>query len=102
MMKLIAEGKVVSRKVCDEMIEVMFGQEFNESIPALLPAGVKVAHKTGWSDDFFHDIGIIFPLKRKPYILSLFTNGFAIENEAHKCMAEVSKMVYNELIHDRR
>jgi len=100
MMKLIAEGKVVSRNVCDEMIEVMFGQEFNESIPALLPHNVKVAHKTGWTGDFFHDTGIVFPPNRKPYAISLFTHGFPEddENQAHGCMAEVSRMIYSELM----
>ena len=103
MMKLIAKGKAVSRKVCDEMIEVMFGQEFNESIPALLPADVKVAHKTGWMGDFFHDTGIVFPLNRKPYAISLFTHGFPEDDEkqAHGCMAEVSRMIYQELMGDR-
>ncbi|MBK6791673.1 MAG: serine hydrolase [Anaerolineales bacterium] len=103
MMTLIAEGRVVSRKVCDAMIEVMFGQEFNESIPALLPTDVKVAHKTGWTGDFFHDTGIVFPSNRKPYAISLFTHGFPEDNEnqAHGCMAEVSRMIYQELIDDR-
>ncbi len=63
MMRLIAEGNVISKELCDEMIQVMLGQEFNESIPALLPAGVRVAHKTGWSGDFYHDTGIVFPPK---------------------------------------
>lgn len=100
MMKLIAEGKVVSRRVCDEMIEVMFGQEFNESIPALLPAAARVAHKTGWTGDFFHDTGIVFPPNRKPFAISLFTHGFPEDDEtqAHGCMAEVSKMVYTVLV----
>jgi beta-lactamase class A len=56
------------KEACDEMIQVMLGQEFNESIPALVTSDVKVAHKTGWTGDFFHDIGIIFPPQRKPYI----------------------------------
>lgn len=99
MMKLIAEGKVVSKEACNEMIEVMLGQEFNESIPALLPAGVKVAHKTGWTGDFFHDISIVFPPNRKPYVISLFTHGFPEddENQAHNCMAEVSRMIFDNL-----
>jgi len=98
MMQMIAEGKVVSKKACDEMIRIMLGQEFNESIPALLPNDVKVAHKTGWSGEFFHDIGIVYPPNRKPYILSLFTHGFP-ENkdyEAHQCMAQISKIIYEE------
>lgn len=100
MLKLIAEGRVVSPKACAEMIEVMLGQEFNESIPSLLPADVKVAHKTGWSGEFFHDIGIVRPPGRKPYILSLFTRGFPEDDEkqAHECMAEVSEMIYKKLV----
>jgi beta-lactamase class A len=101
-LRLIAENRVVSAKACEEMIQILLEQEFNESIPALLPAEVKVAHKTGWSDDFFHDIGIIFPPHRKPYILSLFTHGFPVDTEAHACMAEVSRLVYQELLNDGR
>lgn len=99
MMRLIAEGRVVSRKVCDEMIQVMLGQEFNESIPALLPADAKTAHKTGWTGEFFHDTGIVFPPGREPYAVSLFTQGFPEEdeNQAHDCMAEISKMIYDIL-----
>lgn len=104
MLKLIAEGKVVSQHACEEMIRILLGQEFNESIPALLPADVKVAHKTGWSGKFFHDIGIVYPPNRKPYILSLFTYGFP-ENDAsqaHNCMAEASKIIYKELVENNR
>ena len=100
MMHMIAGGKVISKEACDEMIQIMLGQEFNESIPALLPADVKVAHKTGWSGDFFHDIGIVFPRNRKPYAISLFTHGFPEdkEKEAHACMAQVSKIIYEEML----
>ncbi len=100
MMRMIAEGKVVSREACDEIIQIMLGQEFNESIPALLPADVIVAHKTGWSGDFFHDIGIVFPPNRKSYAISLFTHGFPEdkEREAHACMAQVSRIIYEEML----
>lgn len=100
MTRLIAEGKVVSREACDEMIEVMLGQEFNESIPALLPPDVKVAHKTGWTGNHFHDIGIVFPPRRKSYVISLFTRGFPEDDEtqAHNCMAQISKMIYEGIV----
>jgi beta-lactamase class A len=100
MMQLIAEGKVISKETCDEMIQILLGQEFNESIPALLPTDVQAAHKTGWSGDFFHDIGIVFPRNRKPYAISLFTHGFPEdkEKEAHTCMAQISKIIYDEII----
>lgn len=100
MMRLIAEGNIISKEVCNEMIKIMLGQEFNESIPALLPSDIKVAHKTGWSGDFFHDTGIVFPPNRKPYAISLFTHGFPEdkENEAHDCMAQISKIIYEEIV----
>jgi beta-lactamase class A len=98
-MRLIAEGRVVSEQASEKMIEIMLKQEFNESIPALLPESVKVAHKTGWTGEFYHDTGIVFPDGRKPYAISLMTRGFAEDNEkaAHECMATISKMIYEQL-----
>jgi len=98
-MKLIAEGKVVSKQASEKMIEIMLGQQFNQSIPALLPKSVKVAHKTGWTGDLYHDTGIVYPENRKPYVLSIMTRGFAEdkEDEAHACMASISKVIYEKL-----
>lgn len=98
-MNMIARKKVVSEQASDEMIQILLGQEFNESIPALLPNSVKVAHKTGWTNDFYHDTGIVYPPDREPYILSIMTKGFAEdkENEAHQCMAEISRTIYEQL-----
>jgi beta-lactamase class A len=98
-MRLIAEGKVASTRACEQMVEILLGQEFNESIPALLPASVRVAHKTGWTGDVFHDTGIVYPDGRKPYAISIMTRGFAEdrEAEAHACMANISRIIYDEL-----
>ena len=100
MMRLIAEGRVVSRRASDEMIDVMLGQEFNESIPARLPADARVAHKTGWTGEFFHDTGIVFPPDRKPYAISIFSNGFPEndEDQAHNCMAQISKLIHDAIL----
>lgn len=98
-MRMIAEGKVVSKSASEQMVEILLKQEFNESIPALLPRSAKVAHKTGWTGEFYHDTGIVFPEQSKPYAISLMTRGFAENNEsaAHECMATISRMVYEEL-----
>ena len=99
-MKLIAEKKVVSEQASEKMIEILLGQEFNESIPALLPETVKVAHKTGWTGNVYHDTGIVFPDGRPPYVISLMTRGFAEDEgrEAHACMADISKLIYEKLL----
>jgi len=104
MMKKIAEGKVVSKSASHEMIQVMLRQEFNESIPALLPPSTRVAHKTGWTGEFYHDTGIVFPEDGKPYAITIMTRGFPEndENQAHTCMAEISRLVYDELVSPTR
>jgi beta-lactamase class A len=98
-MDLVARKKVVSEQASQEMIDILLGQEFNESIPALLPNSVEVAHKTGWTDDLYHDTGIVFPERRKPYVLSIMTKGFREDHEieAHRCMAEISHAIFEQL-----
>jgi beta-lactamase class A len=98
-MKLIAEKKVVSEQASEKMIEILLGQEFNASIPALLPKSVKVAHKTGWTGDVYHDTGIVYPEGCRPYVISIMTRGFAEDKEieAQICMAKISKLIYEKL-----
>jgi len=100
-MQMIAEGKVVSTQASEKMIEILLGQEFNESIPALLPNSVKVAHKTGWTNDVYHDTGIIYAERedRKPYVLSIMTKGFAEDqgSAAHQCMANISRLIFEQI-----
>jgi beta-lactamase class A len=97
---LIARKKVVSKQASQEMINILLGQEFNQSIPALLPNFVKVAHKTGWTGNVYHDTGIVYPMDRQPFVLTIMTRGFteAQENEAHACMAKISRRVYEALL----
>lgn len=99
LMALIAQGKVVSPSASRAMTDILLAQEFNQSIPAGVPAGVAVAHKTGWTSGYFHDTGIVYPPMRKPYALSIFTQGFPEDQDhlAHRCMAEISRMIFWEL-----
>jgi beta-lactamase class A len=98
-MKGIAAKKVVSEQASEAMIEILLGQEFNESIPAQLPELVRVAHKTGWTGDVYHDTGIVYRGDRQPYVLSIMTRGFPEDDagSAHACMAEISRIIYETL-----
>lgn len=97
MMKSLAEGEVVSLESSMEMIEILLGQEFNEGIPAGLPEGTRVAHKTGWVDLIYHDFGIVLPRDRRPYVLAVMTRGFENVKDAHTCVAEVSRRIHEGL-----
>jgi beta-lactamase class A len=101
---LIARRKVVSEQASQQMIDILLGQEFNESIPALLPNFAKVAHKTGWTGDVYHDTGIVYLPHREPYVLSIMTRGFSeeTENDAHACMAGISRRIYEGILSTTR
>lgn len=97
LLRHIAERKAISPAASDEMIKVMLDQKFNESIPAGLPAGARVAHKTGSITRINHDAAIVLLPSRKPYVLAALTRGIEEEKRAHRLIADISRAVYEFL-----
>jgi beta-lactamase class A len=89
-----AEGTAASADQCRTMIEILLAQEFNDQILAGLPAGVRVAHKTGEISGISHDAAIVFPPDRRPYVLVILTEGFPNRQVAARLMADLSATVY--------
>jgi beta-lactamase class A len=97
LLRAVAEGRAVSAKASREMAEVLAAQKFNEGIPAGLPAGTRVAHKTGSITKHEHDAGIVYPAGRKPYVLVVLVRGIAEPARAHKLIADISRAAYDSL-----
>jgi beta-lactamase class A len=97
LLRAIAEQKVANARGCAEMLAILQKQEFNEGLPAGLPAGTKVAHKTGSITKIYHDAGIVYLPNSKPYVIVVLTRGFAEEKRAHQLVAEISRQVYEIL-----
>ena len=93
----LAKRNVVSPSASDEMIAILLQQHYNEGIPALLPAGVKVAHKTGWNDKIYHDAAIVYPPGHTPYVLVVMTAGLPEAKEAPALVAALSSAIYHRL-----
>ena len=91
----LGQGAVVSKEASDEMIEVLLNQQFNEIIPANLPDGVKVAHKTGSITGVQHDSGLIITPNGDKYVLVLLSKNLDDTEEGINLMAQVSKEIYN-------
>jgi beta-lactamase class A len=90
----IENGTAASRRSCAAMKAVLLRQVFNTEIPAGLPAGVQVAHKTGWISGTLHDAAIVYPKSRPPYVLVVLTRNIAKEKEAQAMIADISSQVY--------
>ena len=90
----MAKGETVNPAASKAMIDILLDQKFNEIIPAELPAGVKVAHKTGSITGVHHDSGIIFLPNGKKYVLVLPSKNLKDEKAAIKAMAKISKLIY--------
>jgi beta-lactamase class A len=90
----IARGRAASSAQTSRMVEFLLGQEFNDGIPAGLPPGVRVAHKTGWITAVSHDAAIVYPPGRGPYVLVILTKGYADPRDAGRLMADLSRLVY--------
>jgi beta-lactamase class A len=80
------------------MKEILLRQEFNESIPAGLPAGTPVAHKTGSITGVLHDAAIVYPPGRAPYVLVVLTRSIPDEKVAASLIADLSRLVWDHAV----
>jgi beta-lactamase class A len=91
----IATGQAVNAEASQAMINILLDQKFNEIIPALLPADVKVAHKTGSITHVHHDSGIVILPDGRKYVLVLLSKDWEDEKLTIQTMANISLLIYN-------
>ncbi len=93
-LRAIEQGRAASGEATGEMRQILLAQEFNEKIPAGLPPGTRVAHKTGEITAHSHDAAIVYPPGRKPYVLVVLTRGIQDGARASKLIADISSIVH--------
>ena len=57
---MLVNGQIVNDDASQEMLRLLESQQINDRLPAYLPEGTVVAHKTGNLDGLVHDAGVIF------------------------------------------
>jgi beta-lactamase class A len=90
----IAEGRAASPASCRTMLGVLSRQRFNEGIPAGLPLGVTVAHKTGWFTGTHHDGGIVTAPDGRHYVVVVLTRGIQDTTRSARLIADIAGLVH--------
>jgi beta-lactamase class A len=91
----IAKGQAVSRNADAEMVEMLKRQHFHDAIPAGVPAGTSVAHKTGNITKIHHDAAVVYG--PRPYVLVVLVRGIEDQKVSGPLIASISREVWTEL-----
>lgn len=94
----LADRTAVSKSASEAMLVVLRAQKFNEGVPALLPRGTIVAHKTGSITRINHDAAIVEPPGRKPFVLVVMTRGIEADRDARRLIAEIARAAYDHVV----
>ncbi|MEO7998028.1 MAG: serine hydrolase [Gemmatimonadaceae bacterium] len=93
----LQDGKVAGQKSTADMLSILEEQAFNDEIPAGLPPGTRVAHKTGSITAVYHDAGLVYPAVGRPYAIAVLTKGVADGAVAQRLIADCSRIVWEWL-----
>ena len=94
LLERIARAEAVDAASSGEMIGILLRQHFNDGIPAGLPPGTKVAHKTGSITKINHDAAIV--LAPRPFVLVVLVRGIEDGKRSSALIASIARVLYEE------
>jgi beta-lactamase class A len=92
LLEKLAQGAAVDPAADAAMIDILKRQTVNDAIPAGIPAGIAVAHKTGSITRIHHDAGIVFA--PRPYVLVVLVRGLEDKKKSGALIAEISRALF--------
>jgi beta-lactamase class A len=96
LLERIWRGRAVDRESSREMLEILKRQRFNDGIPAGLPAGTEVAHKTGEITKIHHDAAIV--LGDRPFVLVVLIRGLQDHKQSAALMAAIARACHDAMM----
>lgn len=90
----VADRTLAGPATSEQVEAVLARQEHRDGVPAGLPDGTYVANKTGWVDGVTHDVALVRPEGRPPYVLVVLTTVDVPEDTASAFIADVSRFVW--------
>jgi beta-lactamase class A len=81
---------------CDDILDILRRTKSDSRIPALLPKGTIIGHKTGTIRSVRNDVGVV-EAPNGPYAVAILTRAVPSDIHTDVAIAEVSLAVYEEL-----
>src|ERR1700682_4004229 len=92
LLEAIGNGQAIDPDSSRQMVEILARQKFSEAIPAGLPSGTRVAHKTGELTKLHHDAAIVYA--PRPFVLVILVRGLAESKDSAALMADITRRIY--------
>ena len=95
----------LSPRLCQVALDILCAQQISTLLPALLPTGTKVAHKTGSGPSTASDVGIVYRDGAPLFILAVYVVDIPVCLEcglpgraaAQQHVAEMARLCWNAL-----
>ena len=95
MLTKIAQGEAVSPIASRAMADMLSRQRFRDGIPAQLPEGTRVAHKTGNITKIHHDAAIVYG--PRPFVLVVLVRGIEDQKVSGPLIAAIARTAYDAI-----
>jgi len=95
MLTKIAQGEAVSPVASRAMADMLSRQRFRDGIPAQLPEGTRVAHKTGNITKIHHDAAIVYG--PRPFVLVVLVRGIEDQKVSGPLIAAIARTAYDAI-----
>lgn len=89
------DGRLLSADNAEAVESILAACETNDAIPAGLPQGIYVAHKTGWIDEACHDVALVRAAGEPPFILSIYSAAPLDDPSIHRLVADVARACWD-------
>ncbi len=97
LMELLESRAILDEPSCAAILDTLARTKADTRIPALLPKGTVVAHKTGTIRGVRNDVGVVYS-PRGPYAIAILSRGVIPDVRVDLTLAEISLAIYEEFV----